>query len=99
MQRLKRTLVITASVGFTIAIFLGLLWLSANKGGGHNSILDYATTVLWPTSIVLMSNENSGPALNGLLLILSAIANGAIYAAIVFAAVTCWRFLRRAGAR
>src|SRR5438105_1618940 len=95
MQTVKRTIAIAAGVGFTVAICLGLLWQFANRGDGHHAALEYTTTCLWPTSLMLMANENSGPALNALLLFLSAATNGALYAVLMLLAVSGWKALRR----
>jgi hypothetical protein len=89
-----------AIVGFLVALSLGITWGYLNSRGtartGAVVVLDDIADWLWPTSIMLMANENSGWFISSIMLVVSALANAVVYAVLAFCGGFVWkRFVRR----
>jgi len=86
--------------GFVVALSLGIIWgyVTSQRIPRTEAVvvLDDITDWLWPTSIMLMANENSGWVMSSAILVLSSLANALIYAVLAFCGGFVWkRFVRR----
>ncbi len=75
-----RLILIIAIVGFLVALSLGIPWDYLNNHQIPRTevvvMLDRMTSWLWPTSTMLMANENSGWLVSSAILVMSSLANG-----------------------
>ena len=95
-----KVVLIATLAGFLIALSLGIAtWYVQGQNAppaGLVHVLDKASFWLWPTSIMLLPTENSGAFAAGVYLVISSIANSAVYAIVAFCVAMVWKKLFRA---
>lgn len=89
-----------AIVGFLVALSLGSIWGYVNNHRIPRTeaviALENVTDWLWPTSLMLMANENSGWLVSSAILVISSLANAVVYAILALCGSLVWkRFVKR----
>jgi hypothetical protein len=95
-----RLILAFAIAGLLVALSLGIIWGYVNNHKIPRTeavvALEDITDWLWPTSIMLMANENSGWLVNSAMLVISSLANAVVYAILALCGGLVWkRFVKR----